>query len=244
MPCVGASIIRKVGNQFDGGNMDNKQKYKELSKIGWFSLNDSNLFKSLSFIEQWTYLWKCRKLQLFSMVLFIVAAFSVFHFTKDPIKNFISGNAGSHVEVISASSEVAPKPQFAAGKYQLNSEAPSDRCQIEEGVTCVDLKMWERLCQNSSMSRDAAIQVRGLIFLTARDPAAVGRLLENGGDKGTNISWDGSQQRLLHRCVLTLSVSGLYNGSQVLENIDYWASEFIVTDEMQVLVSKVRNSSY
>ena len=139
--------------------------------------------------------------------------------------------------------DAAPAVTFAKGEYSYKSDAAGDYkgCTASEGKFCADAAQWQALCKAANISQYAAESFWGGAWMHARNAQAVDYLVKNGGTSEISVSWADNLPRTSQKCLLQGTVSGMYNGSQVQENVLKFVTGFNVLEDGTILIVDTMN---
>lgn len=210
--------------------MLNEEVVKELNEIGYFQLNESEAFSSLSFGQKWKYLTKHRARQFWSVMGVLLITLSVIGYFQTHSQGGI--DAASKSETDKAMPEVdLDLLKFKAGNNLRESCSPYEKeyCTV---ITKDDIAL---LCKS----------VKGITQIGAgtaliSDPKAH-QLLDNNQPFEFHTVWN----EVKKKCVVKITQSGILDGSSIVRRNTGEAGAFIITKEgREVLVTYVDNSYY
>lgn len=129
--------------------------------------------------------------------------------------------------------------RFATASYTRNSIS----CKQEAGTICASKSDWESLCRQSSGITEMAGKIA---FASWEGDAATTYLYDNGGYQGEAFEWRNSKSHGGYdgTCVVTMSIRGEYNGSQVARDKSAEVTDFIAKTDGSVIASRVDTYGY
>lgn len=124
--------------------------------------------------------------------------------------------------------EIAQASKFKQGeKYTWYSDSS---CTSSADNVCIGLDDYEYLCKKA----DGATQWATKLAVPSWWDGVASYLADNGGIDTIKVSWDTTRSK--YKCRLSITVQGMYKGSQVLKTVDSGVSGFIVNKEGEILV--------
>lgn len=103
-------------------------------------------------------------------------------------------------------------------------------CKSKQDEVCLNVQDYQYLCQKSTEATKWAASLAVPVWYDRE----ASYLIENGGLSSLDVSWDDSRQD--YKCRLSITVQGIYNGSQVKKIKNSAVNNFIVNKEGEVLV--------
>lgn len=136
-------------------------------------------------------------------------------------------------------SATVARKRFTPSNYTRNSIS----CKQEARTSCAAKSDWESLCQQASGITEMAGKIA---FASWEGDAATTYLYDNGGYQGEAFEWRNSKSHGGYdgTCVVTMSISGTYKGSQVERNKMAEVTDFIVKGDGSVIASRVDTYGY
>lgn len=131
--------------------------------------------------------------------------------------------------------EETKKSNLPTGSYRYYGEMTKDlNCQPSKPWACVSIEEFKKFCTDAN-----GISMKGAISAVSKDGSpnrGALYLLENGAVPIYSISWQENKRSVEYSCLVTVTVEGLFEGSQFKKTFESYADTFLVNNEKDVLV--------
>lgn len=190
------------------------------------------------------------KLELILATGFMVGCDSQSSDNAQPLPT-ITSNDTVLADAPAAAPVSAVDSQFERRKFYLYTDNPNaDRtCEQDisnfsnpDEVRCIGESDWQALCNSSPfIMSTAALQLVDLNDVYFEDGKktyeALRHLVKNGGITRENVKWNPDQNLPAEEsCLISLNVSGLFEGTYHNKNLSGYARSFMINDDGRVFV--------
>jgi len=163
----------------------------------------------------------------------------------------ITSNDTVLADTPAAASAPAFNSQFERRKFYLYTDNPNKNRTCDQDISnfsnpdevrCVGEADWQALCNSSSfIMRTVALQLVDLNDVYFEDGKktyeALRHLIANQGVSGEKIEWNPDENLTAEKsCLVSLTVSGLYEGTYHRKHLNGYARSFMVNDDGLVIV--------
>ena len=214
--------------------------YEELSHKGYLKAVYSDQFNSLSWSDQYKFLWFYQRKKFVGAIVFLIIVLTALFAAK--LFFFSSSQSSSSTETSTNSQPAAEDSiSLADGSYEFDHEVIRGRkkCETEPpGRNCLSLAQYKQLCGKVSGITKQVVRAWGFVnFGTSLFPEnetqAFNTLLQNGNYVGVKSSWVEKDEfkpeaGIKGICKVTVSVSGNYDGNSFNLSDTTYADSFVV----------------
>lgn len=127
------------------------------------------------------------------------------------------------------------KSNLPTGSYRYYGEVTKDlNCQPSKDWVCVSIEEFKKFCSDAN-----GISMKGAVSAVSKDGSpnrGALYLLENGAVPTYSISWQENKRSIEYSCLVTVTVEGLFEGSQFKKSFESYAATFLVNNDKDVLV--------